>query len=155
MGTDSSNHKPVFSMLQDSPVARQFKALGYRYLHIGSWFGETSTDSAADRSLYSGARRTSRRPCTTRARCRACCERLHFAAAKLEVRTRLRERQFGWKALSSVRDAPGPKLVIAHFLLPHPPYVFDRDGNFVDPRKDPSVSEHDRLAGQLHGPTSS
>jgi hypothetical protein len=54
MGADSADHKPIFKMLQDSAVVRQFKELGYRYLHIGSWYGETRTDSAADRNLFVG-----------------------------------------------------------------------------------------------------
>ena len=54
MGADSEDHGPVFRMLQDSAVARQFKALGYHYLHVGSCYGETRTDSAADRNLYVG-----------------------------------------------------------------------------------------------------
>lgn len=36
-------------------------------------------------------------------------------------------RQF--RDLAAVVDDPAPTFVIAHFLVPHPPYVFDRDGN--------------------------
>jgi hypothetical protein len=41
----------------------------------------------------------------------------------------LTQRQFA--DLSAVSELPGPKFVFAHFLLPHEPYVFDRQGNFI------------------------
>ena len=72
MGKDSPDHRPLFNMLQDSAVVRQFKELGYRYLHIGSYYSETRTDAAADRNLSSAGRRTSARPCSTRPRCPRC-----------------------------------------------------------------------------------
>lgn len=34
--------------------------------------------------------------------------------------------------LESLGGAPGPKLVFAHLLVPHPPYVFDAEGALVD-----------------------
>jgi hypothetical protein len=33
--------------------------------------------------------------------------------------------------LDRLVDAPGPKYVFCHFLLPHPPYVFAADGSFM------------------------
>ncbi len=33
--------------------------------------------------------------------------------------------------LPNVATLPGPKLVYAHLLLPHRPYVFDKDGNII------------------------
>jgi hypothetical protein len=37
--------------MQDSLVARQFKTLGYRYFHIGSWWSPNANDVAADVNL--------------------------------------------------------------------------------------------------------
>jgi hypothetical protein len=41
--------------------------------------------------------------------------------------------------LPSIKESvfmPGPKLVFAHFLSPHPPYVFDENGGNVVPHKE-------------------
>ncbi len=35
--------------------------------------------------------------------------------------------------LQTVSEFSGPKFVFAHILSPHPPFIFDRDGNFILP----------------------
>jgi hypothetical protein len=148
MGAGSDDHGPLFAMLQGSRVVEQFKALGYEYFHIGSYYGPTRTDTAADHNLYVGGPSD-------------------FAAAVIDMtavppilqglrmgQTTIWDRAyanglFDWEALASIRDAPGPKLVIGHFLLPHPPYAFAADGHFVDQAAGSQVSEADRFAGQL------
>ena len=50
-GPDSTDLRPVQALMQDSLVARQFKALGYRYFHIGSWWSPNAHDVAADVNL--------------------------------------------------------------------------------------------------------
>jgi hypothetical protein len=35
--------------------------------------------------------------------------------------------------LADVPELPGPKFVFAHIMSPHPPFIFDRDGNFIVP----------------------
>jgi hypothetical protein len=51
----------------------------------------------------------------------------------------LQHREFGLfqlRELERLRDAPGPKFVFAHILLPHPPYVFLEDGTYAPARAD-------------------
>ena len=38
-----------------------------------------------------------------------------------------------FERLPEVAAIPGPKFVFTHIIAPHPPYVFDRDGNPLDP----------------------
>lgn len=40
---------------------------------------------------------------------------------------------WNFETLPEVASLPGPKFVFAHIVSPHPPYVFDRDGNPVNP----------------------
>jgi hypothetical protein len=133
-GPDSQDVAAINALLQDPLVARQFKALGYRYFHIGSWWDPTRTDAGADVDLT-----LSSQPGTS-----DFADVLYDGSALPAIAKRLgippqsaRERHFtygehGLDALAALRDEPGPKFVQAHVLLPHPPFVFDRDGTFID-----------------------
>ena len=39
---------------------------------------------------------------------------------------------YGFQTLAMVPEIPGPKFVSVHFISPHPPFVFDEDGNSVE-----------------------
>jgi len=39
---------------------------------------------------------------------------------------------YGFETLASIPKIPGPKFVFAHIISPHPPFVFDENGNTVD-----------------------
>ncbi len=39
---------------------------------------------------------------------------------------------YAFDALEDVAQRPGPTFTFAHILLPHPPYIFNADGSFVD-----------------------
>jgi hypothetical protein len=75
--------------------------------------------------------------------------RLHLARAQPIHERAYVNGRYGWEALDAVRDAPGPKLVIGHFMLPHPPYVFAADGSFIDPDAGRAMDESERFANQL------
>ena len=48
--------------------------------------------------------------------------------------SRFRERtRFTLDSFGALAHLPGPKLVMIHIIAPHPPFVFDADGNAIDP----------------------
>jgi hypothetical protein len=149
MGKDNDDHGPVFAMLQDSAVARQFKALGYEYDHVGSWFSPTRKDSGADRDLYVGGPSDFAATLYDQSAIPAVLKRLHLSHGKPIDERAYAANTYTWQALDSLRDEPGPKFVFAHVLLPHPPYVFGSDGSFLDADAGAKVPESQRFAGQL------
>jgi hypothetical protein len=149
MGKDSSNHRPIFSLLKNSAVVRQFRALGYRYLHIGTHFEPTQTDEAADRNLYGGGPSDFAATLLDTSAIPTLSKRLGLSRGDWLYERAYHDGVYGWKALASVRDEPGPKLVIAHMLLPHPPYAFARDGHFLTPAERRNLGERAQFAGHL------
>ena len=56
---------------------------------------------------------------------------------------------YKFEQLARVPEADGPVFVFVHMLLPHDPYVFDRDGRFVSAREASERSEADNFIAQL------
>ena len=149
-GDRSEDITTVNEMLQDPPVARQFKALGYRYDHIGSAFDPTRTDRGADMNY------TVPSPPGTGDFEDAIVDTSAVPALlkrqRLPEADRLRQYDFSTYALDAVtklRDEPGPKFVMTHVLLPHPPTVFDVDGSFIGDAKAAKLGGHEMYRRQL------
>jgi hypothetical protein len=147
MGADNPDHGPLFAMLQDSVVARQFKALGYQYIHIGSVWQPGRADRAADRNLYVGGPSDFAAALFDNSALPPLLRRLGVAGQSNAERS-YEDKRFGLDALASLKDEPGPKFVFAHILLPHPPMVVARDGSFVEPGEVRTTGRHfrDQLA---------
>lgn len=130
---ESRDLAPANDRLQGSLVVRQFKALGYRYHHIGSWWDPTRIDAAADVNHVASLgplqgdfievlHDESALPALTR--------RFGFPSETEDLRQH-RYGSYGLDALEGLGNEPGPDFVFAHLLLPHPPSVFHRDGSFL------------------------
>jgi len=53
--------------------------------------------------------------------------------------------RFDLEELRNMPGRPGPKLVFAHLVIPHPPYVFESDGRFVDYDKPDNPGYQDQI----------
>jgi hypothetical protein len=53
--------------------------------------------------------------------------------------------RFDLEELHNMPARPGPKLVFAHLVIPHPPYVFQPDGTFVDYDKPDDPGYQDQI----------
>ncbi len=113
---------------RDNLVGRFLKSKSYRLYHMGSWWEAAATNPYADVNitqqgmgelpsvLWSGSM-------------------LYPVLAYLGFGLRNEHRaRVLWKLarLRQVAREPGPKFVFCHFLLPHQPYVFNRDGSYPD-----------------------
>jgi hypothetical protein len=146
-GPDDRDIAVVNRMIQDSLVARQFKALGYRYTHIGSWWDPTRSDSAADVNLNLPGASDFVDSLYDETAFPALARRLGLTRDGPGGPYRHFDHNvFALDALDEVRSDPGPKFVHAHLLLPHKPYVFDRDGTFIG---ESDLPESDLHAQQL------
>ncbi|HKG57542.1 MAG TPA: sulfatase-like hydrolase/transferase [Candidatus Limnocylindrales bacterium] len=138
MGADSDDHGPINDMLHAHALAQFLKPQGYEYVHVGGRFQPTNVNPYADENptpdtasdFSSAVVDTSVIPALTR----------RFGITKS---TPSRERyysagQFQFRVLDSLVERTGkPRLVFAHLLIPHPPYVYAADGSFVPTEDDP------------------
>ena len=124
--TVSRDRTELYRLLRDNRASQFLRARGYRYVQLQSSWGGTASNPFADEFL----------PCYTgpfgneylRAVADASWLRALGSQASIDV-ANCHLRNFD--TLSAQAKVPGPKFVFAHFVLPHHPYLFDRDGNVL------------------------
>jgi hypothetical protein len=118
-----------YRMIQDNEAARFLKQYGYRFIHFKSTWGATAANPFADVQVGS------KEHVFHNEFHRALVETTPLRAWSIQ-RAEGGIRQHHLSAFANLKSIPtmnGAKFVLAHFILPHPPYVFDRNGH--DPRE--------------------
>jgi hypothetical protein len=126
------------------PVPTELKRLGYRYVHIANWWEPTATNAGADVVYrYEAGSEFS----SALLRMSALGAIGAGTGAQPYDRAVLYEHTlYEFRVLERLADDEDPTFAFAHFLVPHPPYVFETDGSFV---RDEPVATEDERAGYL------
>ena len=123
--------KPLFDRLQGELAVPAFlKANGYRYVHVATWWGGTITNRLADQILAYGGTSEFDTLLFDTTMLRA----VDMFGVETELASRDVKREhtlYQFSRLEEMAAAPGPKFVFAHITLPHDPYVFDAEGNYL------------------------
>jgi hypothetical protein len=133
MGPNSGDWQPLYDMLRGFDVERAFTGLGYRTEHIGSWWTPTSVDPYADANhVYGGTAEFSHVFLSTTMWPKV-SEAVGLVPYVSFERQQYERVLYQFRELDRIAEDPRPTFTFAHFTLPHPPYVFDAQGNFVPP----------------------
>jgi hypothetical protein len=140
------DYGPVHRALQEHLVGRFLREQGYRYVHIGSWFNPTRSVAIADENLESDSTTEFRAVLDQTTALPLLTGLLPEDAMPPEDEKHVDHARFQFRAIHRLIDEPGPKFVLLHVLLPHDPYTFDAEGNYVSPeaRREMSVAEQFR-----------
>ena len=150
VSTSSRSYAPTYSALQSPIVARQFQALGYRYLHLGSWWNPTRTDIAADKNFNADGVSDFTSVVVEESLIPEAMKALGVKdLPPSESEKHVKHNTYALDTLDRIGREPGPKFVLAHVLLPHPPYVFDRDGTYIPPDQAAKLDTADAWHRQL------
>jgi hypothetical protein len=128
VGEDSADWVPLFVLLQDYKLWRFLKARGYEFYHFGDWWEPTTLNKYADENVnYYWLSEFAT----------VLYETTAFAPIGVSLGI-LDSRREQWKRirykfdrLAGIPDNEEPTFVFAHMLVPHSPYVFERDGEFI------------------------
>jgi hypothetical protein len=127
------DRRPIHRALGDHlavPVA--LKELGYRYIHVSNWWTPTATNVDADRTFHYEGQDEFSTVLAQTTLLRAFTEPEAAPTDPWDWRVLRGHSQYALERLDEIPTLAGPKFVFAHLLLPHDPYVFDRDGSFMD-----------------------
>lgn len=151
VGENTADLSPLYAMLQDYEVWRLIKSADYQFIHVGSWWEPTRENRYADVNInYGGSLpEFSRLVLKTTA-----IDLLGWMLGLWgdERRIQYERVRYEFDEISKIPEREEPSFVFAHFLTPHPPYVFDSNGDLLPPQEDVSVRAcEERYLGQLVG----
>jgi hypothetical protein len=131
-GRGSDDWDPVYDLLRGFRVADALQSSGYRYVHVGSRWGPTRIDPAADVNEVSSGMSEFAQALYGSTLLGPLSRYSGVFAERLDPLERERRRTlFQFERLAAARELPGPTFVFGHILLPHEPYIFEPDGGRV------------------------
>ena len=138
LGEDFADMEPLYTMLQDYEVWHFLRSRGYQFIHMGSWWEPTRKNDYADMNinyweipefsmtlfkttmLYPVALESALLPQWLKAP--------YIAEFRIAQWNRV---QYKFDKLAEIPEMKEPTFVFAHMLIPHNPFVFDRNGNYL------------------------
>ncbi|MGH2728501.1 MAG: sulfatase-like hydrolase/transferase [Actinomycetota bacterium] len=134
VGPSSENDwRPLYGLIKKNEVSRFLKSQGYRYVHIGSWFEATRTNALADETISYDPLSEFSRSLLETTPLEPLSNALGIGGSTLDPRRVAWARVlFQLEQMVRVGNDGKPTFVFAHIIMPHQPYVFERDGSFLD-----------------------
>jgi hypothetical protein len=150
LGPRSQDREPLVGVIRHSLVRESLAKQGYELVAFssGSYFTEVR-----DADVYLSPFGSNLNELeglwlsTTAAGLLKAPEDLGLAFPSYENRRRLIE--YAFKQLRDVGSRPGPQLVLAHVVAPHPPFIFDASGRPVEPSWPYHPGDGERCCGTL------
>ncbi len=126
LGPESLDRSIVYDAIRDNDVARFLRNKGYEIVHLRSTWGATSVNPYADREIRCES------SVYNNEFVRAVAESSWLGAFHTKAGVDLAHCNLAnFSALQSIPPGARPKFVFAHFVLPHHPYLFDKDGRIL------------------------
>ncbi|MEX0983737.1 MAG: sulfatase-like hydrolase/transferase [Actinomycetota bacterium] len=132
MGETSGDWGPLRSSLRATTLSRALQSVGYRYVHIGSWWEPTWDDPTADINYVYGGFSEFTEAYWDTTMLPVISQLLGLSSAPDDRLVQWNRVHFQMEQIASTARDPGPTFTFAHFTLPHTPYVFHADGSLVE-----------------------
>lgn len=127
-GEDSRDAAPFSALVKNHRLGNIMKSLGYRYIHFGSTNALTKWNKQADVNFSKFMIPEFTMTFYKTTMLYPISEKLNLFSEYTSPRSSILGK---FERLAAIPDIPHPVFVFTHILLPHPPYIFDRDGNAV------------------------
>ena len=150
VGAAAEDWRPIHELILSHRTGAFLRGHGYEYFHLGSWHPSTRWNPQATRNInyYTAVPRAAMQ----------LLDNPLFEPVQLAFDSPLidHRRQHWERIVRQVDDGvrlaatAGPKFVFLHLLVPHQPYVFNRDGRFVPRHEENRRTRRENYANQVH-----
>ena len=157
-GSGSKDWTPTYRMLDNHRVLSTFRKLGYRYIHLGSWWEPSRSHELADENyntdsvseltqvLLAGTIK----PFLTEVAGPA----LGFGPVdngpvSMSWQSQCARVPYTFAKLKQLAERTEPVFVFAHILIPHPPFVFDENGRCKSEKESAGYSIKENYVAQI------
>ncbi|MFS8158955.1 MAG: hypothetical protein ACMG6E_01850 [Candidatus Roizmanbacteria bacterium] len=129
LGRDYSSYTPAFDLVENNKVANTLISLGYKYFYFGDWWEPTRISRIADENinLFVDSNEFTRKFFETTALNafpNSYLEKLFVAYSPDKQYNNL---LYKFDKLGTIAKRQSPKFIFAHMLMPHYPYLFDKN----------------------------
>lgn len=154
-GTDSGNWAPIYDRVKNNRVSTFLRGRGYDIYHLGSWYWPTRDNPQAAHNInyYDAVPLATKKLLDSNVLFEPV---LHAVDSPL-----INHRRQQWHRVTrqvdnviALAERAGPKFVFLHVLVPHPPYVFDRDGSYVPIEVEHRRTDDENYVNQVHAANS-
>ncbi len=144
-GPTSGNHHFFFQLIETCQVCQFLQSQGYKYIHFGSWFQPMIMNENADININYFKTRI---PDFTSLFLDSTFFTMIIPMSDTKI---IRDKEFrgtddfkieqyertlhNFDVLEKIPQIHEPTFVVAHFIIPHDPHVFDEDGSYLTPEK--------------------
>ena len=126
VGLESNDRTVPYEMIENNKVMNFLKSRGYKFIHFSSGWGPTNYNQYADINIAVSSRRWNE------------FQTLLIKTTMLDAFEKKFFKDIGRRRvlntftnLADVYKIEGKKFIFAHIVCPHPPYLFDENGNSV------------------------
>lgn len=148
-GAQTTSVVPYYQLMENNKVVPAFKSIGYKYVHVGSWWGPTSKSSLADysftpptryiffnksyvptefeRSLFNSGvgRILLKHPIKIKD---LTVFKSESTSSDNRAQTFINQVDYIKQSVVGIKD---PKFVFMHIMTPHRPFVFDKNCSII------------------------
>ncbi len=145
---ESWNRDPALELIKNSRVRALLKKAGYQIVAFSSGFFYTEIrDADLYLSPYAIDLNEFEQLLIETTAASILVELKGLDVPTFEYAAHRKRVAYQFDQLANVPDTGHPKFVFAHIIAPHPPFIFDRDGNPIEPDQPYSIGDGSSFKG--------
>jgi hypothetical protein len=135
------------SLVKDSKIMRSLKSCGYRTVAIESGFSFTDHPEVDVYLSSETVLNEFESLLMAGSPVEVIGEKLNQEPSEFSYDAHRRRVLYGFEKLAEIPRMPGPKVVFAHIIAPHPPFIFDAGGGAIEPSRGYSIGDGSDFKG--------